>query len=266
MRHLPGNLTSSTLTLTASLVAAFCLTAPRVAAQSDDFNDGNDAGWTRYSPLAPYGAGGTFSFPNGGYRISAPASPNQAALGPGRAGAFQAGVSYSTFRVSAEFNDWSASVSPFISVVARGRQAGLGTTDCYALAYMPNASAAVPDQGALTIQRFDNESPSGTAFSFITLDPTKTYRLVFEGDGPLLQGSIFDVAAPGSALATVSLSDATYTDGFCGILVTGSLGVTGSSAVATFDNYAATVPEPSSALLLLGGLGLLSSRRRVKRG
>src|SRR5262249_36264177 len=52
----------------------------------DDFNDGNDDGWTRYSPLAPFGAPGTFSFPSGGYRIQAAPSPDLAALGPGRAG------------------------------------------------------------------------------------------------------------------------------------------------------------------------------------
>ncbi len=32
-------------------------------AQFDDFNDGNDLGWTHYEPLAPFGAGGTFTFP-----------------------------------------------------------------------------------------------------------------------------------------------------------------------------------------------------------
>jgi len=65
----------------ASAVAAIMLGAPvpRLAAQSADFNAGNDAGWTRYSLLDLPGFLGaaTFSFPSddsGGqaYRIAAP--------------------------------------------------------------------------------------------------------------------------------------------------------------------------------------------------
>src|SRR6266581_6300145 len=46
------------------LLALACVTFPRNSlAQSDDFNSGNDTGWTRYDPLAAFGGGATFSFP-----------------------------------------------------------------------------------------------------------------------------------------------------------------------------------------------------------
>src|SRR5258708_1996342 len=61
---------------------------------SDNFNDGNDTGWTHFEPLAPFGAPGTFSFPNADYRIQATASPD-AMLGPGRAGSLRQDASTS---------------------------------------------------------------------------------------------------------------------------------------------------------------------------
>ena len=59
------------------------------AGQFDDFNSGQDADWTHYEPLAGFGAGGSYSFPNEGYRIVAAISPAPAALGPARAGSLR---------------------------------------------------------------------------------------------------------------------------------------------------------------------------------
>ena len=72
----------------------------------DDFNDGNDAGWERYSPLAPFGAPVAFSFPEGNsYRVQAPASPNPGAFGPTRGGSHRPNVVYEAFRVEADLVD-----------------------------------------------------------------------------------------------------------------------------------------------------------------
>ena len=65
------------------------LILPVVSAQivEDDFNDGNDSGWERYSPLDDLGAPLAFTFPGGNsYRIQGPASPNVAIAGPARGG------------------------------------------------------------------------------------------------------------------------------------------------------------------------------------
>ncbi len=48
---------------------------------SDDFNDGNDVGWTRYNVLAQVGFPATYSFPNGGYRMETPQNWTNAQLG-----------------------------------------------------------------------------------------------------------------------------------------------------------------------------------------
>src|SRR5947209_6351699 len=74
-----------------------------VQAQSDNFNRGNDSGWTRYDALGGLGVGpqATFTFPHGGYRMQAtkdPLLPDQA--GPARAGTFRADATYSDFYVA----------------------------------------------------------------------------------------------------------------------------------------------------------------------
>src|SRR5256885_13690701 len=46
---------------------------PRAArADVDDFNDGTDDGWTHYNPLNT----GSWSFPNGAYRLQSAPSPS----------------------------------------------------------------------------------------------------------------------------------------------------------------------------------------------
>src|SRR5437667_7212288 len=65
---------------------ALCSLPSGVEAQFDDFNDGDDQGWTHVSPLAPFGVPGVFTVTNGGYRIQTTRpSPNPASLGPPRA-------------------------------------------------------------------------------------------------------------------------------------------------------------------------------------
>src|SRR5258708_2235667 len=60
----------STEMLTSAVVYAALLIGfgmvPRVCAQSDDFNDGNDAGWVHFG-LNAVGAAATYSFPDDGF-------------------------------------------------------------------------------------------------------------------------------------------------------------------------------------------------------
>src|SRR5687768_6675880 len=73
----------------AALVAAALLAAPSVTfAQLDNFNDGDDVGWTRYDPFVTFGAPATYSFPevpppegNIAYQIVSQVAPNPP--GPG---------------------------------------------------------------------------------------------------------------------------------------------------------------------------------------
>ncbi len=57
-----------------NLLLLSCMPA---SAQTDDFEDGNDTGWTRFAPLAPLGVT-SYTFPGGGYRLSCNPSPNVA--------------------------------------------------------------------------------------------------------------------------------------------------------------------------------------------
>jgi hypothetical protein len=229
---------------------------------SDDFNDGNDAGWTRYDVLAPFGAGGTYSFPSGGYRIQAPPSPNPALLGVGRAGALRSDFTLADFQVSVDLVDWNNSLDQALHVAARIGQAGLGTTDAYLLHYNTASNNLVLD-------RIDNEFPAPILASApVTLDPSQDYRLVFTGIGSSLVGQVFSLSDLDTPLATVSATDATYSEGFVGVLGSGiindlSTGATTNSPVdVTFDNFrAAAVPEPASLVLLGMGVAALFGYR-----
>jgi hypothetical protein len=253
--------------LCATLIALIALAAaPAARAQSDDFNDGNDTGWTRSSPLGPFGAGGTFTFPAGGYRIQAPASPSRVDpndLGPGRAGSFLTGNSYGAFAVAVDVVNWDNALNQAFGILARTANLGLGTTRGYAFTYATN--------GSIDITRVTNEATTNLATASITLNPTHDYRLVFTGDDTgLLVGNVYDLAAPATSIATAFITDTTYTSGFNGIFVFDNTAAPASNpADATFDNYFAgatlPVPEPTTAAALVAVAALATGRRRRRR-
>src|SRR5213594_135293 len=162
--------------------ACLALTPNRAVAQADDFNDGDDTGWTKYDPLGTVGLGpqATYSFPNGGYRIQASRNPViPASAGPARAGAYRTNE-YSDFYMVADIVNWDESIDQAIGFLARMTQLGLGTTDGYALTYQ------VPDHD-IDITRFTDEgaveltsiplSPTDK----ITMVPGRSYRYVWIG-------------------------------------------------------------------------------------
>ncbi|HEV3409105.1 MAG TPA: PEP-CTERM sorting domain-containing protein [Chthoniobacterales bacterium] len=235
-------------------IILLALALPSVSfAQSDDFNDGNDAGWTRYNPLSL----GTYSFPSGGYRIQAAANPNQQ-FGPTRAGSFRNDVTYTDFSVSIDIVAFDASLGQAFGSAARATNIGLGSTDGYLLVYLPAFSQ-------LTIQRVDNESPSPIGATGVSLNSATDYRFVFTGIGSMLTGQVFDLANLNTPLATVMATDATYTSGFSGLIVGASPNTPGSAADATFDNYIALVPEPATWTLVVLALVALFGWRRLRR-
>src|SRR6266478_2668357 len=107
------------------------------AAFRDDFNDGDDSGWTRYEPLAAAGAPGIFSFPNGTYRIQASPSPDPASLGPGRAGTFRADQVYSDFIIAFDLVGWDNSLNQSFGTMARASASGPGSLSGYLFTYSP---------------------------------------------------------------------------------------------------------------------------------
>jgi hypothetical protein len=242
----------------ASVLAAVVLLSPAPLArgQSDDFNDGNDAGWTRYSPLAPFGGGATYSFPSGGYRINAPPSPSPAAAGPGRAGSFL-GPAYSQFYASVDIVNWNNAFDQAFGLLARVTTPGAGSTNGYAFTYSTGGAS-------IDISRVTEERPAGVGAADVTLDPGQDYRFVFTGDGTVLTGSVYALGDLTTPLATVTGADATYATGITGLVVFDNASDTDVQvgADATFDNFTAgVVPEPGSAGVLLV-LGAWALRRR----
>ncbi len=233
----------------ASSIITVLLSASAALAQSDNFNDDDDVGWTRYDPLGGLGAGPRveFTFPNSAYRIRALVSPSPGAAGPARGGSFRTDVSYSNFYMSVDIISWDFSKDQAIGLFARARQLGLGTTDGYVFNYNPRQTVVegVP-QGQVQINRVVNEESDDTiAFFNITLDPTQNdYRFVFRGNGNTLTGQIFTVADPSTPVVQISAQDGMWTEGFCGIFVFDATAAANDTADATFDNYVAAAAEP----------------------
>jgi len=212
---------------TASLACA--LFAAPAAAQTDDFNDGNDTGWTRYAPLAAFGAAATYSVTNGIYQITSPPSLNEAQLGPARAGALRAEV-YSTFYVSVDLVNWDPAEDTSLGILARIANAGLGATDGYAFTYQGKDTD-------VQLSRVDDEAPTSLSGSLeLTLTPGGSYRMIFFGVGGYLEGRIYDMNDLMTPLITATGFDATYTSGTCGLVIFAD---ENTRAAAGFDNYTA---------------------------
>jgi hypothetical protein len=245
----------------AALAAAL---APAAPAQifTDNFNTGTDTGWTRYQPLAGFGAPGTWSFPGGNtYRIQAAASPSSS-LGNGRAASYRADLTYSNFFEQVDVVNWNNAISQSFGLAARLQAVGLGTTTGYLFAY--------DTTGGLNIYRITNEGVTSIGSGSLTLTPGTSYRLTFQGNAAgIFTGSVATVAAPNTPLLSISNAtpDTTYASGFPGMVVAEDTAVT-NGADATFDNVLfapSPVPEPSALALAaagLAGLGLRARRRR----
>ncbi len=247
------------MTKTCQLIGALALAAglSHATAQSFDFNSGTDAGLTEYSPLTGFGAGGQFTYPGGDtYRIQAPSSPAPGVVGPARAGSYLA-TSFSQFTESVDLVGWNNSLGQGFGLIGRIQNPGLGTADGYGLLVFPS--------GVIAINRFDNEQATALTGAGVALNPADSYRLVFNGNGSTLTGSIYDLSNLSTPLATISTVDSHYLSGFGGMLAAASLSTPSSAADATFDNFAiSAVPEPAS-YGLAAGLALLGAaawRRR----
>ena len=249
----------STIVVPALLIGMSLTAVAEHLPVSDDFSSGDDAPWTRFQPLAPFGSPGTYSFPAGAYRIQAATpSPDAATLGPARAGSLRNDASITTGVITWDLVDWDDSLSQIAGGLARIREVGIGTTDGYGLVY---------GNGDLDLLRFDNEAVAAEVAPTVAveLDPMKDYRFVFSLDGDSLMGQIFDLAAPGVVVASISGIDGTYASGVTGLLVANSSPSGNGTADATFDNFNVVIPEPTSVTLALLGFAALLLRRRRSR-
>jgi len=217
-------------------------------AESDDFDDGNDTGWTRYSPLAPYGVSGVFSFPNGGYRIQTTSpSPNPTALGNARTGSLRPGTTYTDFYISVDIVNWNDALPQAAGILARVGTPGLGMTTGYAFTWSRGSGAT---GGDMDISRIDGETPHGvtvTGNDKYHFTPGQKYRLVFIGKGITLEGRIYalpDVTTPVVTIIGDDTKPNPYTSGTSGLVVYDNSSAANNLSDTTFDNWFAGDIEP----------------------
>jgi len=249
---------NSSLTSLELGAAALFLCVPTRADFFDNFDSGTDNGWTHLEPLAAFGAPGIFSFPDGGYRIQAAASPDPANLGLGRAGSLRTDMNFAGFFAGFDLLAWNNSLNQSIGLLGRVSSPGFGTTKGYAFTYST--------LGSITISLVNNEHLTTLASAPINLDPSRRYNFQFDGIGHALTGGVYDPANHNNLVALLAVDDDTYAQGVSGFYLFSNVG--SGMADATFDNYRAValVPEPSTfSLLAMGASALLWTAIRRHR-
>jgi len=237
------------------LLLGILIASPCANAQSYNFNNNSDAGWTHYDPLGEIGLGPQmYYYPTGGvYHLIGTASPDIGTLGPARGGSLITTVSYTNFYVSADVISWDTNVHQIVAVGARLSNLGLGTTTGYLLDLDVNTSN--PTSGDMDIARVDNEA--GTSIevgpSGITLTPGASYRFVLMGKGADLDGFVYELPNTNTPILHISANDATYTSGYSGLVIAYNGTSSGPEAVAPdaiFDNYYAAAKAPPIPLMI----------------
>jgi len=234
---------------------SLCAVALDATAQIDDFNDGNDNGWTHYDPLGdpmlPFGPQMSYICTNGAYRLKGSATPDIFTLGPGRGGSFITNVSYTNFYVSADIVSWDTNVHQIFGVCARISELGLQSTK----GYLFDLDTSNPTGGDMDIARIDNEAGTTieTGSGIVTLVPGASYRFVFMGNGPNLDAFVFQLPDTVIPINHISAVDSTYESGYSGLLVADEPNNSPLDIVApdaTFDNYYASDHEPPPPILI----------------
>ena len=228
-------------------------------AESDDFSDGDDAGWTHVDPIRTYifattGADmpqNTFTVADGKYRLQCAPTPNPA-LGQGRVLSLREEV-YSNFHIAVDVLDWDASKTNAIALAARVGTPGPTTTKGYLFGYITGGNY-------LDLVRLQDEGICDDCDDFadqvpINLVPGHGYRFTFTGKGTRLVGRVYDLADLTTPLAEISGTDGILPDGVTGLVVF-PLGASRFGAGdATFDNFSATDRERPRVVAKFGDFG-----------
>lgn len=211
--------------------------------ESDDFDDGNDAGWQHYDTIGSHPAfpdQGTWTFPNKGYRLQAAASPAPGVVGPARIGSVRPQV-YSDFYIAVDVLSWDDSLDQSFGPFARLTDIGLGTTKGYVMTYQAGSkdidiTRITGEAGERSVRQNGNGD--------VILVPGNSYRFVFIGKGALLIARVYGLPDITTPIVEISGTDANpYASGINGLLVYDNSDAASSPADATFDNFFASDVE-----------------------
>lgn len=242
------------------LAAAFAgasLNPPSALAQSDDFNDGDDSGWSRLDPISLFYLGtfgtnnpqNTWTVTDGKYRLQCAPTPNPA-LGQGRVLSLRSEV-YSDFHVSADIIDWDPSKTNAIALGARIGTPGPSTTRGYLFGYITGTNY-------FDLVRLQNEGTraiAGVVRAVRTLTPGHGYRMTFTGRGPNLTGRVFELNDLDNPIVEMTASDGNYADGLTGLAVFPLGASVLGAGDATFDNFSVTDRDRPRLTVKIGQFG-----------
>lgn len=253
--------------------AAALLAQPLAFGQivSDNFDDGNLAGWQSRNVVQLLGGFVDNSFPDfaggkalriqrGSADMSVVGLPQ--AYGTGRTWTFHPEV-YSDFYVAMDLVSWNNETNQAIVLLARasgmdetagpGFPPGLGTTDGYVANYdnaQDGTGANDRRGGQFQINRIDDEGPRTLAAADITLVPGRSYRMIFKGTGTALTAKIYDHQDLTRPLVTINAEDNSYASGTSGIVsFHRDDGVHPNRTDMTVDNYYSAPTDPDAATL-----------------
>lgn len=235
-----------------SMLLLICAEPFKTHGQSDDFDDGNNAGWTHLD-LSVVGSPVQFTFPDDGfggkaYRVQTPAPPVPGA-GPARAFTYRTNI-YTDFYVAADVLGFDNSLNQAFGFLFRATDIGLGQTDGYVFNYDPQQASG--GRGQLQINLIEDEVPTTLVAANITFNPARRYRFVLSGAGSILTGRVFDFGDLTRPLVTITADESTYPSGVIGLFNfsrVNAAGYTNSStgkADTTFDSFIASSVAPTN--------------------
>ncbi len=220
--------------------------------QQDTFDDGNDEGWDRFSPLDVVGASSIFTFPqisegNLGYRLQSPA-PAVDAAGPARSFSSLPQV-YSDFYAAVDVMDWNNEVNQAFGLLFRADNIGLGQTTGYVMNYDPQQASGA--RGQIQFNIVTGEADQGTiGAADISFEPGHDYRIVMTAEGETFRGWVYDHLDLTSPIVTYSGVNDLYSNGKIGLFnfyrggdqTDPDLGI----ADTTFDHFYSAPEKPVS--------------------
>lgn len=186
---------------------------------TDNFDDGNDEGWTHFGLENIGFPEPSYEFPDdifGGkaYRIATPAPPLPDA-GPARAFSFLAEHPLSDFLIEADLLDWDNDLDQAFGFLIRAENIGLGQTTGYVVNYDPQQESG--GRGQFQINRVVGEASDETiAAGNITLQPGEDYRIVAVGMGPDLYAAIFSLRDLTRPIVVIRAFDEAFSSGVFG--------------------------------------------------